>query len=112
MERVLVTGGTGFIGFEFVRHLCAAGLRPRLLVRRPHRAALLTSFDVDLVQGDLLSPPTLERAVEGVDTIFHLGARASFEAYRRLRARERIPAGFGRLRLRLASRRLLAVSLR
>lgn len=85
MKNVLVTGGTGFIGVELVRELCDMGLRPRLLVRRPHRAALLSSLDVELIQGDLASEPTLRRAVEGIDTVFHLGARASFESYRRLR---------------------------
>lgn len=85
MRNVLVTGGTGFIGLELVRQLSAAGIRPRLLVRRPHRAALLASLDVDWVQGDLAAPSTLERAVDGVDTVFHLGGRASFETYRRLK---------------------------
>ncbi len=85
MQRVLVTGGTGFIGFELVRMLCDAGLEPRVLVRRPHRAALFASLDIEPVHGDLLSPASLERAVAGIDTVLHLGARASFESYRRLR---------------------------
>ncbi len=85
MNRVLVTGGTGFIGLELVRQLCAAGLTPRVLVRRPHRAALLAPLDVELIQGDLDSTTSLERAVRGVDTVFHLGGRASFETYARLK---------------------------
>ena len=85
MENVLITGATGFIGVELVRHLGAKGIRPRILVRRPHRAALLSSVDSDPVQGDLTKPETLRRAVDGVDTIFHLGGRASFESYDRLR---------------------------
>ncbi|NND01480.1 MAG: NAD(P)-dependent oxidoreductase [Acidimicrobiia bacterium] len=85
MKNVLVTGGTGFIGVELVRELCNMGLRPRILVRRPHRAALLSSLEVDLVHGDLRSDESLRRAVDGIDTVFHLGARASFESYRRLR---------------------------
>ena len=84
MESVLVTGATGFIGVELVRQLSAMGIVPRLLVRRPHRAALLGSVDVEPVQGDLLAPSSLERAVAGVDTVFHLAGRASFESYRRL----------------------------
>lgn len=85
MERVLVTGGTGFIGVELVRHLRDMGVQTRLLVRRPHRAALLSSLDVELVHGDLSIPSSLDRAVEGVDTVFHLGGRASFESYHRLK---------------------------
>lgn len=85
MQNVLVTGATGFIGVELVRRLSAMRIRPRVLVRRPHRAGLLTSFDIDPIQGDLLNAETLRRAVDGVDTVFHLGGRASFESYRRLR---------------------------
>jgi nucleoside-diphosphate-sugar epimerase len=85
MERVLVTGATGFIGCEISRQLAAKGLRPRLLVRRPLRAPLLASLDAELIQGDLESGASLERAVRRVDTIFHLGARATFETYSALR---------------------------
>ncbi len=85
MERVLVTGATGFIGMEVVRDLSRKGVRPRVLIRRPHRAALLNSFDIEPFQGDLTLPATLERAVDGIDTVIHLGGRASFESYRRLR---------------------------
>jgi nucleoside-diphosphate-sugar epimerase len=85
MERVLVTGATGFIGFEVSRQLAAKGLRPRLLVRRPLRAPLLTSLDAELIQGDLESVVSLERAVQGIDTIIHLGARATFESYSAVR---------------------------
>ena len=85
MKKILVTGGTGFIGIELVRQLCAQGYRPQLLVRRPHRAALLASLDVDLIQGDVTRPEGLQRAVAGVDTVFHLAGRASFESYGRLK---------------------------
>lgn len=85
MERVLVTGATGLIGLEVVRELVRRGLRPRALVRRPARAALLRGLDVEPVQGDLLRPASLHRAVEGVDTVVHLAARAAMEPVQRLR---------------------------
>lgn len=79
MERVLVTGGTGLIGLEVARELASHGVRPRVLVRRPHRGALLAGLDVELVQGDLTSPASLRRAVAGIDTVLHLAARATME---------------------------------
>jgi nucleoside-diphosphate-sugar epimerase len=85
MEHVLVTGATGFIGLEVVRLLVERGLRPRALVRRPLRGALLASSRVEIMQGDLESTESLQRAVQGIDTVFHLGARAAFEDYELLR---------------------------
>jgi nucleoside-diphosphate-sugar epimerase len=85
MERVLVTGATGFIGYEVSRQLATRGFRPRLLVRRPLRAPLLKSLDAELIQGDLESEVSLERAVRDIDTVIHLGARATFESYSALR---------------------------
>jgi len=81
MRRVLITGGTGFIGYEVAKLLAGYGLQPRLLVRRPLRAPLLSSLDAVLVQGDLESADSLDRAVAGVDTVIHLAARAVFEEY-------------------------------
>lgn len=82
MQKVLVTGATGFIGYEVARILAEEGLRPRLLVRRMLRGGLLCHLDAELAAGDLMSPDSLKRAVHGVDTVIHLGARASFEPYR------------------------------
>ncbi len=85
MQAVLVTGATGFIGYEVAHLLVRRGLRPRLLVRRPERGRLLAPLGAELVHGDLLRPASLARAVEGVDTVLHLAARATFEAYERVR---------------------------
>jgi nucleoside-diphosphate-sugar epimerase len=82
--RVIVTGATGFIGYEVARLLAARGLRPRLLIRRPERGLLLRNLDAELVHGDLESPASLDRAVSGTDVVIHLGARAAFEEYRLL----------------------------
>jgi nucleoside-diphosphate-sugar epimerase len=80
-KRVLVTGATGFIGYEVARQLAEKGYKPRLLVRRPLRANLLQSLAAEPVQGDLQSPESLQRAVRDIDAIVHLGARAIFEEY-------------------------------
>jgi len=40
MEKVLVTGATGFIGYEVAKQLSERGFKPRLLVRRPFRGMI------------------------------------------------------------------------
>ena len=82
--RVLVTGATGFIGSEVARQLASAGMRPRVMIRRPTRARVLDGVDVEAVFGDLTIPDTLPSAVEGCDAIIHLGGRAVFEPAERL----------------------------
>lgn len=84
MKKVLVTGATGFIGIEVSRQLADRGLNPRLMVRRPLRGIMLKHLRAEIMQADLRSPRSLKRALEGVDTIIHLGARAAFEPYKRL----------------------------
>lgn len=84
MKKVLVTGATGFIGIEVSIRLAACGIRPRLMVRRPLRGIMLKHLDAEIRQGDLRSHPSLMRAMEGIDTVIHLGARAAFEPYPRL----------------------------
>ncbi|GAB6057247.1 NAD-dependent epimerase/dehydratase family protein [Desulfonatronum parangueonense] len=85
MNRILVTGATGFIGLELARQLAAQNMVPRLLVRRPSRAGLLKGLDVKIIPGDLEDVQSLHRAVQGVDTVIHLGGRALFERYELVR---------------------------
>lgn len=85
LGRVLVTGATGFLGYEVAAALAQRGIRPRLMVRRPERGLLLGPLEAELVFANLLNPASLERAVDGVDTVIHLAARATFEHYTRLR---------------------------
>ncbi len=83
--KILVTGATGFIGLEVAKLLSHENLKPRLLVRRPERSALLSRLDVEIVQGDLNSYKSLVRVTKGVDTVIHLAARATFESYNKLK---------------------------
>ncbi len=85
MDKVLITGATGFIGFEVARQLSERGQRPRLLVRRPLRGMILKALDAEIMQGDLMQTDSLRRAVTGIDTVIHLGALAAFISYRLVR---------------------------
>jgi nucleoside-diphosphate-sugar epimerase len=81
MINVLVTGATGFIGYEVADLLVTQGFKPRLMVRRPDRGFLLGKFKTEIVQGDLESKSSLKKALSGIDTVVHLAARATFEKY-------------------------------
>lgn len=84
MQKVLVTGATGFIGIEVSRQLAERGMRPRLMVRRPVRGLMLKNLEAEIMQADLRSPESLDRILNGIDTVIHLGARAAFETYPRV----------------------------
>ncbi len=81
-QPVAITGGTGFVGSHLVDTLCAAGLRPRVLVRDPASPRWIEGAPVEWVAGSLEDAPALERLVEGAGTVFHLAGvlRASDEA--------------------------------
>ncbi len=69
---VAVTGGTGFVGSHLVDTLCAAGIRPRVLVRDPHSPRWIAGREVEWVQGSLDDPGALGRLVDGAGTVLHL----------------------------------------
>ena len=71
--RVLLTGAAGFSGIEGARRLATAGHSARVLIRRPSRSRVLTGLNVEPVFGDLVSVPSLERAVEGVEWLHREG---------------------------------------
>jgi nucleoside-diphosphate-sugar epimerase/predicted dehydrogenase len=71
--RILVTGANGFLGRALVKRLREqTGETLRLLVRRPPSTP--PARDLHLVYGDLGNPATVDRAVEGMEVVFHVGA--------------------------------------
>ncbi len=72
--KVLVAGGTGFVGTAIVDALRARGLEVRALARHPDRLAALGSLGVEVVRGDLTEADSLGPAVEGCSHVVNLVA--------------------------------------
>ena len=69
---ILVTGATGHIGNVLVRKLLDRGEKVRALIWRGEDTTPLKNLDVEQVVGDVLDPASLEPAMRGVETVYHL----------------------------------------
>ena len=72
--KVVVTGGTGFVGPKIVRAIGERGHEVRALVRDRSRAHELEAGGVELAEGDVTDADSVRRAAEGADVVVHLVA--------------------------------------
>ena len=72
LHRVFVTGATGFVGRTVIQALRAEGYVVRCLVRRGSERDLRGVEAIERVEGDVLSPQTLEEGMAGCDAVVHL----------------------------------------
>ena len=70
--KVLVTGGTGFIGSHLVENLIQQGVQVRCLLRKSSDLRWLEGLPIEVVHGDCSDKTSLVKAVMGVDQVFHL----------------------------------------
>ncbi len=71
--RVLVLGGTGYVGGRLIPRLLAGGYRVRVLTRsRPRVEALAWGSAVDVVTGDARDTTAISEALHDVDIVYYL----------------------------------------
>jgi len=98
--KVLVTGGTGFVGPKIIHALRARDHAVRALVRDPGRAKTLEAWGCELVDGDVTDPESLRSAAEDVECVVHLvaiikGRPANFERVMAQGTRDLVAAAEG-----------------
>ena len=82
-KQVLVTGGGGFIPSHLVEHLLEAGANVRAFIRYTSRSdagflsEIKDSSRLEIVAGDLRDYDAVDKAVKGMEVVFHLGALIS-----------------------------------
>ncbi|MFO0905538.1 MAG: NAD(P)H-binding protein [Pirellulales bacterium] len=69
---VLLTGASGYVGGRLIRPLEQQSVGLRCLARSPDRLRPLVGASTEVVQGDVLDPPSLTAALQGVHTAYYL----------------------------------------
>ena len=74
-DRILVTGGSGFIGGRLVEILVARGFRVRVTTSDFRHCERISQLPIELVRANLRDHEALSRAVSGCDVVFHAAYR-------------------------------------
>ena len=81
-EKILVTGGAGFIGSHLVDRLIGEGFSVRILdnLSKPTHAGIPAhlSGEAEFIHGDVRNPGDVDKALEGVSGVFHQAAVGGF----------------------------------
>jgi dihydroflavonol-4-reductase len=72
--KAFITGATGFVGSHVARALAEQGGELRLLVRKSSDLRNIAGLKADQVVGDLRDPASIEKAMSGCNTVFHVAA--------------------------------------
>ena len=72
--KILVTGAAGFLGSHLTRQLAARGADVRVLLRPSSNNWAIADLPLEYVTGDLRDPASLDRALAGVQRVFHVAA--------------------------------------
>ncbi len=76
--KVLVTGGTGFVGGAIVNALLKQGDEVRVFARRKSKTDHLRVQGVEIVYGDILDSSSIQNALKGCNVLYHAAALYDF----------------------------------
>lgn len=74
--KILVTGGTGFLGEHIVRELCEAGQHEVTVLSRS-KSPVLSALGVTQISGSVTEGDELEKAIAGCEGVFHVAGVVS-----------------------------------
>lgn len=77
--KILVTGGTGFIGGYFVPMLVEKGYQVRLIVRDEEKARKQFGDTCEYFIGDVTDKASVKGCCDGIDVVYHLVAKSGNE---------------------------------
>jgi dihydroflavonol-4-reductase len=72
--KILVTGAAGFLGSHLTRQLVARGADVRVLLRPSSNNRAIADLPLEYMTGDLRDAASLDRALAGVQRVFHVAA--------------------------------------
>lgn len=82
-SKILVTGGTGFLGAYIIKELVQQGYHVRA-IRRQNRFPFFIPAEivnaVEWVDGDILDIVSLDEAMQGIDAVIHAAGKVSFRS--------------------------------
>jgi len=90
---ILVTGATGFIGTNLVRHLAGRGENVRIFVRGSSDRGGLEALSLDVCVGDIRDEEAVSRTVHGCRAVFHLAGSVEVTCTSLAMMRETIVTG-------------------
>lgn len=84
MNKILITGGAGFVGSALIELLLNEGYYVRVIDNLRYGGQSLANFfknqNFEFIKGDVRSKSDMEKAVEGVDFVIHLAAVVGYPA--------------------------------
>lgn len=72
VPTILLTGGSGYVGGRLIPLLERQGVKLRCLARSPDKLRPRVETAAEIVKGDVLDQPSLDRALQGVHTAYYL----------------------------------------